>query len=31
MVSLCHNTASGGEVRLMLVEVVVAYSVGSVD
>jgi hypothetical protein len=31
MVNLGHNTASGGEVRLMLVEVVVVYSVGSVD
>lgn len=31
MVSLYHNTASGSEVRLILVEAVVVYSVGSVD
>jgi hypothetical protein len=31
MVRLCHNTASGGEVQPMLVEVVVVYSVGNTD
>lgn len=31
MVSLYHNMASGGEVRPMLVEVVVVYSAGSAD